>query len=1184
MILKSIGLCGFKSFYRKINLDFVSGITAIVGPNGCGKSNIADAIRWVMGEQNPRVLRGKRMDDTIFKGTQHRKPLNMTEVSLSFDNSNGASALPYEEVTITRKLFRSGDSEYLINNTACRLKDVVDLILDLGIGRDAYSLIEQKMIDEILNGKTGERRRILEEAAGIVKYKERRRQALKKLERTRIDLEQIQVLVDEVERSVRGLKRHVGKARRYTAYKAREKEIEIFLTRTEFDELSGREESVRVHLEALEEERKDAFAKIHGLEVNLREGKTALVSREQNLDKIREDLRGHMLEVKELDERLVVIRERTLHRRERMDRVDLEIGEATRSKEELEGELKALEVEREEESARLTEISNRLESHKAERVAIGAAIAKEEEKYKAGEDNRLKRLETLAEIKAKINTIEGERISLLERQEQLERQLGGKRWKIKEKVGEKDTFTEEITELKPIVDNMSVRLDKLSRLKDKVFKRREFSDNEIERQQLQFNNIMAQLEMESKWKEEYEGYPRGVVSIMRAKEKLPGIHGPLAEILEIDDQFSRAVESGLGQFLKMIVVEDNQSALEAINYLRLKGKGLAYFLSLQMIDKLDGRKITKPPSWVIASGVDVVTCDTRFQSLKDLLLGDLWIVPPPMTREEVEEYFKVPARIVSLDGSLLRDDVVLWGGSDSDNRPLLLQRSKRIEELEVEAANLKRAIEKVEVDCQKLNRILRGAEEEHRKLQHKSTEEMEVLKEKEVTLVGLERESDLLQGEIKHFEEELRKVLLLRDTREQELRDLREALSHVEGAADISGDETQDEILNRLRDRKSSFDQEIEKLRVEEATLRSLISENEKRVERVEGELRGRTEMLHRLGEEKTNLEAELTELEGEQTRLDDKRKEVSSGTEDLEKDLLGNENEIRMIRTELDRAEEVVGRLRGEIDTRVSEIQRLELEKNDLKNRIVSLQERIKEKYNMKLSDLKSSVKEEDRPLSELKEELHDIKRKINNLGFVNFVALEEYEREEERFGILREQRDDLEKGKESLEATIRKINRTARERFLETFDLVRENFRETFRVLFRGGRADLIMNGGDDPLEADIDMVAQPFGKKLGSIDLLSGGERSLTALALLFAIYLVKPSPFCILDEADAALDDANVDKLLDMLARFSSETQFIIITHNKKTMSAANCLYGVTMEEPGISKVVSVTLEGNEGKSQ
>jgi chromosome segregation protein len=1183
MILKSIRLCGFKSFYRKIGLDFVSGITAIVGPNGCGKSNIADAIRWVMGEQNPRVLRGKRMDDTIFKGTQHRKPLNMTEVTLSFDNSNGTSSLPYEEVTITRKLFRSGDSEYLINNTACRLKDVVDLVLDLGIGRDAYSLIEQRMIDEILNGRSGERRRILEEAAGIVKYKERRKQALRKLERTRIDLEQIQVLVDEVERSVRGLKRHVGKARRYTAYKAREKEIEIFLTSTEFEELSGREESVRVQLEALEEERKEAFAKIHGLEVNLREGKAALVSKEQNLDKIREDLRGHMLEVKELDERHVVIRERTVHRHERKDRVDFEIGESARLKEQQEGERKELDFEKAEGSARLSEISSRLESHEAERLELGTAIAKEEEKYKAGEDDRLKRLETFAEIKATINTIENERISLLERQEQLERQLSEKRLNIRGKVGEKDIFTEEIAELNTIVEMMSGRLDKLSRLKDKVVKRREFSDNEIKNQQLQFNNIMTQLEMESRWKEEYEGYPQGVVSIMHAKEKLPGIVGPLAEIFEIDDQFSRAVESGLGQYLKMIVVEDNQSALEAINFLRLKGKGLAYFLSLQMIDKLDGRKITKPPSWVIASGIDVVTCETRFQSLKNLLLGDLWIVPPPMTREEVEEYFKVPARIVSLDGSLLRDNVVLWGGSDSDNRSLLLQRSKRIEELEVEAANLKRTIEKAGVAYQKLNRILKGAEEEHRKLQRRSTDEMETLKEKEVTLLGLERENDLLQGEIKHLEEELGNVSLLFDTREQELRDLGEALSRVEGGADIDGNEAQDDILNRFRDRKSTLDQEIEKLRVEEATLRSLVSENEKRVERVEGELRDRTEMLHRLGEEKNNLEVELRELESEQTQLDDKRNEISSLTEDLEKDSLGNENEIRMIRTELDKADGVVGRLRGEIDLKVSEIQKLELDKNDLKNRIVSLRDRIQEKYNMNFSDLKSSVKGEDKPLSELKEELHDIKRKISNLGFVNFVALEEYEREEKRFGILREQRDDLEKGKESLEATIRKINRTARERFLETFDLVRENFRETFRILFRGGRADLIMNGGDDPLEADIDMVAQPFGKKLGSIDLLSGGERSLTALALLFAIYLVKPSPFCILDEADAALDDANVDRLLDMLARFSDETQFIIITHNKKTMSVANCLYGVTMEEPGISKVVSVTLDGNEGKN-
>jgi chromosome segregation protein len=1176
MILKGITLCGFKSFYRKVNLEFGSGITAIVGPNGCGKSNISDAIRWVLGEQNPRILRGKRMDDTIFKGTQSRKPLNMTEVSLSFDNSLGTAPLPYQEITITRKLFRSGESEYLINNTDCRLKDVTNLILDVGIGKDAYSLIEQKMIDEILNGKSGERRQIIEEAAGIIKYKERRKQALRRLERTRLDLEQIQVLVAEVGRTVRGLKRHVGKARRFRAFTEKVREIEVALARWEYGEFSDRKENINERSAVLEDERSASSEKVKGLEEKLQEGKTTLVSREELLGGMRESLKEKSLELKRMDERLAILKERKAHLEERGERLDVEIGEADSSQAVLKKELEVLESGMKQSSIELGELTERLNALENERDEVKTVLEDETEKYRTEERERFKRLEAISEVRAKLGALEKERNSLREKHEYLEGQYAEKRGKLEKAGGQRTGFTEEIAELKQITEKMSMRLDNLTRLKERIVQRRDTSDRSIKNNELHLNNIRAQLEMHKKWKDDYEGYPSGVVSVMRYRDQLSGILGPVGDLFEIEDRFSPAVEAGLGSYIKMIVTQDNLSALKAIDFLRSERKGVASFLPLEMVAPGGNGGPLQPPSWVIASGADVVKCDKKLIPLKDFLLGDLWIVPPSMEGKQLEEYFKTPARIVSLDGNLLRDNIVIWGGVDGDNGPLLLQRSNKIEELQHEAVVLKRTLGKVERDYQKLDLILKKADEEHSSLAQRSSGEANILKEKEIALLGLEKEETLLESEIKQIEEELRRLDLLESNREQETLDLREELAREESVVSSIEEKLPGDVLDSIRKRKDTIDKAVEEEKVEEVAVKSQLSENEKRLEWVVRELKGKEELLQRFEEEKAELEADLTKFEEEGVKLREDRGLVTSAVEELESELSGTQEEMRSARVELDQEEETLRLLRRDIDVKVAELQRLGLETNDIENRIRSLKERIEEKYRINFSELDLSEKEEDFPVTDKREELKDIKTKLNNLGHVNFVALEQYEEEEKRFTLLESQRDDLVNAKDSMERTIKKINSRAREKFTETFIRVRENFQETFRVLFQGGRADLLMNEGDDPLEAEIEMMAQPFGKRLESIELLSGGERALTALALLFAIYKVRPSPFCILDEADAALDDSNVDRLLDMLSSFSNETQFIVVTHNKKTMSSANYLYGVTMEEPGISKVVSVTL--------
>ncbi len=1180
MILKSIKVSGFKSFYRKVSLDFGEGITAIVGPNGCGKSNVADAIRWVLGEQNPRVLRGQRMDDTIFKGTRTRRPLNLAEVVISFENDDGLISLPYQEVNISRKLFRSGESEYRINNSECRLKDVVDLILDIGVGKDAYSLIEQKMIDAILNGKSDERRRILEEAAGVVKYKDRRRLAQRKLEKTRLDLEQIQVLFDEVEHSVRGLKRHVGKARRHKAYKVREKEVEILLAGLKRGELDAKEKAVGTRLEELENRKEKALATMQGLEADLREGKSDLISKEEKLKEIRERLKSRSLDIKLLDERLVVLKERCVHRRERMDRVVVEAAEARDSREALLEERDELAREKAKGVNRLEELSSLLRELEAERGKAEAELRSESERYRLAEEKRIRKLEAIAEIKARLSALDNENSSLFQKRDRLEAQLADKREKITTAGGEKVSFSSEVQELRTIVANMSGKLEKLSALREKISERRDASDREAGKQQLHLDNVLSQLELRRKWREDYEGYPGGVSEIMRSKDDFPGILGPVGELFEIDRKFARAIETGLLSFLKMIVTVDNMAAMRAINHLRSHGKGVASFLSLEMIRTMNERRMPRLPSWVIAIGSDVVSCKPELNALRDLLLGDLWIVPPPSAGEDVEAYIKAEARLVSLDGSLLKDRFVLWGGEDGNKSPLLVERSRAIEGLKRESVSLKRALEKVETDHRRLNQILVDAVSEHEKLERRSAEETLSLREKENVLLGLAREEDFLQSEISHMEEELQRVVSMCRSKEREKRDLMDALATTEGA----GGETREEAepggeLNYVRERRDVLDGDLGRARVEDASLKASLSEMDRRAERIEKELKAREELSCRLAEEQAAIEEELGRLDEEIGDAEGKRLAVASDAEQVELELSAGEVEIRLARTELDRKDAAMGDLRMEMDGRSSEIRRLELEENDVNNLILSLKDRMGEKYGISLDEIVLPENVDAQRTGELKHELQGLKEKLAHLGHVNFVALEEYEGEEERLDLLRTQRDDLIEGKESLEKAIRQINRTARERFLETFGLVRENFRETFRLLFRGGKADLIMADDGDPLECPIEMAAQPFGKRAESVDLMSGGERALTALALLFAIYQVRPSPFCILDEADAALDDTNVDRLIDMLVKFRGKTQFIVVTHNKKTMSAADCLYGVTMEEPGVSKVVSVTLDGD-----
>ena len=1187
MKLKSIELIGFKSFANRVKLTFPTGITAIVGPNGCGKSNVIEAIRWVLGEQNARILRSERMEEVIFNGTRRRKPLGMAEVFLNFSDPEHLLGLEMDEVRVSRKIFRSAESIYAINQTTCRLRDVQELFMDTGMGSHAYSMIEQSMVEAILSDRAEERRFLFEEAAGIMKYKQRRKIALRRLEGTEGDLLRINDIVAEVERTTRSLGRQLRKARRYQVLTDKQRRVAVTLAVEELDRLRAEEEPLKLNFAEVTERLAAAMAaedlegaRYETLRARIIEGEAAAEELSRKLSQVSRDIHEAENELGELREKRSAGREWVAVNQDRLLAYSENIG---RRNEELE------------------KINQQVED-------LRGAVAGAEGEYTAARQAAAEQSSLGEGARKRVAALEAERdkslrhsAALTSKAEALEEAVGRQDTRADELTQQAQDLEEELTETSTPLEELSRRIssleDQCSALAEAAeektvvlneHKSRFESLNENFRQEkLALDSLTGEYSVLERLQKEMEGFGEGVRSLFKGPQRIKGLEAVVAEVFTTEPRYERAVEAALGIRLQGIITSDTSSMLGAIEKLRESGAGTATFIARDLVDggNSNGEPLEGPA--VLAYCDEVVNCNPEYEFLRKLLFSSIAIVENLEIAVGLQHSAKSPLHLVTLSGETLYRYAVSGGSSESSQTEgTLLKRRRRMDKITAEAAEISGRVKKIEAKLGGLSTRGQQLEQEYSDTRHtlQDLENKLAGLRAERTRISLKRES--LAARKAAAEEEAAAAA----ARVSELEAQREEVAAAADTALQSLDELESKIAGARADldRQEAVGQKATEI-IQEVSLKltahkTRLDELEKNAAHLEGECKSAEEERQRLAAQIDQRKSELLQFDQREESVRsaiDQAFEQRTGMEARRNEL---EQELAAFRDQARKLEDRLKQIRTERE-QVTEIRhQRELEIEKIASRRERIIQQVSDNHGIDMSALPEDFPmfpnpedEKERDEKATVELLEELRERIRKLGPVNLLALEDYEKEKERLDFLLTQRNDLVTARESLLQLVDEINKTARERFLDTFSKVQDNFQEIFGALFDGGQAHVSLVDEEDPLESPIEVTARPRGKRLLSLGLLSGGEKALTALALLFAIYSVKPSPFCILDEVDAPLDDANIDRFLLIIRRFAKHTQFVIVTHNKRTMEVADSLYGVTMQEAGVSKVVSVRLD-------
>jgi chromosome segregation protein len=1176
MFLYKLELQGFKSFVDKTDLLFSDGITGVIGPNGCGKTNVSDAIRWVMGEQSAKQLRGDSMEDVIFNGSPGRKPLGLAEVHLTFKNDRGLLPTEFSEVTISRRVFRSGMSEYFLNKTPCRLKDIRDLFFGTGMGSHAYSVIERQMVDNILSDNTGHRRFLFEEASGITKYKSRKKEALAKLDATEVDLTRLNDIVFEIERELRSLARQVGKARKYQRLRDQVRDLDLLLTAGRVSALKKREAEAREQWQEEAVRREGITAALDQLEAALNDQKLALLEVERELTTAQGGLHDREEARTRAEHQVVLLRERAAGLTTRAAEDD---AESARMRERL------AEVMQRETQAQtmLGELRVRRDAAQADAEATERVLNELEAEARRGRSVASEHKQQSLDL----FSTEAEKRGACDRLEERQRLLGERRAAAEARIAE---IAQRLSALAQSGAEGERRVQELRLALDGAREALGAVDQEIARLTAEHGALSMRLSAERQnaaavesrlntlleLKRSFDGVSDGVKALLAEDDRPAGLLGLVADAMEVPARFVDALEASLGEAAAFVLAEDRAAFDRAVARMRTLDSGRATVLDLSMMPAV---ALPDLPQGVLGRGSELVRCEARYRPLVDRLLGSVAVVDSAAQAEKLALASEGGMRFVSLDGEVWERGRVRAGSSRSLGG--LLHRETQIRELSGEIAEQGLAIEGLEsergaLEARRNARLtargeadaaldaartaLETARREHesaaREVQWASAESDERRRE----ILGVESELETLgralqeaRGDHAAYQQQL-------DQARARLADLDSSVTALEARRDAAAlaaqtaRETLLDLSRQLGEYESQWARAEQTRRELEAGLEQRArdaAEARARVAEIEAETSGLAAGLSGLLESESSQRDRVVEL---QRRMQAMREKVQAGDDSA--------RQKRFEQTEL-----------GEL------LHQIELDRVQTQAELERTFERLKAEYEMNPETWTPAATPEGFDEARSAAELEEMRTKLRGLGTVNLLALEEYSKKKERWQFLTQQRQDLNSARAQLLEAIEKINVTASQLFSETFAKVQEHFRDIFRTLFEGGDCELRMIG-EDPLESEIEIVAKPRGKHLQSISLMSGGERALTAIALLFAIYLVKPSPFCLLDEVDAPLDDANVDRFLRMLERFSKRTQFVVITHNKKTMEAANCLYGVTMQELGISKLVSVKFDGED----
>jgi chromosome segregation protein len=1177
--LSSIEIFGFKSFLSKVEIPFGLGTTAIVGPNGCGKSNIVEAIRWVLGEQRAGAIRGQRMEDVIFAGTRERKALGMAEVSLTIDNSSHILPIEYGEVTITRRLFRSGESDYLLNKVPCRLLDIQNLLMDTGLGPGAYSVMEQGMVDEIISEKTENRRRILEEAAGITKYKARRRSTWNKLESTNADLSQLELLITEVKRQVDYMGRQVGRARRYQTLKTELDEKELLYGRFRYFTILDEVQPLREQFGELSKRSESSLGDFTAREAELERSRLAVLEAEKELQSVNVELNQLVEGIHAKDRELISTRERRESREEFARRSSAERDETQRQLESTVAQL--------EETANSIEVAQSELAGSKERLNVGeteaARLDSSCEATRAALDSANRSLRELLQQKGDaaraLERVQMERESLAAAASQFEADISRVSADRAAAGEQEDAAENDLYQVRGRIEVLQKdragageRAREVEGGLQRLVKQQGSVDRNVE-------SLQARLQVLERVQSGYEGAPSGVRTLAVDSPLKDSFQGVLANLIEVEPHYLKAVEAALGDSLEALVADNEKEALDAIAHLKQHaGRAAVFPLNWAPRGTAVAAPSLTPIVGVVGPLLDKVTAVGPVAGLLAHLLRDTYLVDDLASSVEAVRNVDHPIRLVSMDGDGVDIDGRFWGGAEETTGSSSLARRLEISQL---GSTLAR--EKARLSAFTFDR--RAAESRKAILASYRAQLEELLGELKTNEGSLAHQLDTARSAGNRFATELSALQAKHDQGRQRTHGLEEAgLAAQERADSLQREEEglEQRIASGEQERQRAEEERREKL---EAVAALRIAQA-RTAEQFEG-LRRDNDRLRLLRESFVTsidrLDREMQQAESDRQGFSESEKRIAEQIAELHgaREQLIEDSQSKQVTWQ-----EVKSRER-ELSDEISKMQRLlstererrhgiELRLGELDNELARIREHLLEVLTVEVESL-GRLDDQDFDSETMGTRVQELRTSIQRLGSVHVGVLDEYEEQKERCDFLVQHRDDLNTAAADLRKSLQFIDRTAREMFRQTFDEVREKFRHTYARFFPGGEADLILQQDVDPLESTIEIAARPRGKRAQSINLLSGGEKALTAIALLFAIYQVKPSPFCILDEVDAPLDDSNVERFLRVLSEFAQTTQFIMVTHNKTSMAAANTLHGVTMPEEGVSQLVSVRVE-------
>ncbi|MFE4140987.1 chromosome segregation protein SMC [Peribacillus sp. YIM B13472] len=1182
MFLKRLDVVGFKSFAEKISIDFVPGVTAVVGPNGSGKSNVTDAVRWVLGEQSAKSLRGAKMEDIIFSGSDTRKALNFAEVSLTLDNETNSLPIDFHEVSVTRRVYRSGESEFFINNQGCRLKDIIDLFMDSGLGREAFSIISQGKVEEILSSKAEERRVIFEEAAGVLKYKTRKRKAESKLTETQDNLNRVHDILHELEGQVEPLKIQSSLAKEFLEKKEELEQIEVALTVFEIEELYGKWEKLSQELEKHNEMEQQMAGQLHDKEAHLKKLRDSLATLETSINGLQEILLNASEELEKLEGRKEVLKERKKNAAQNKSQLEKAIVEGEAAVERL-----SLQKERETEilNALNLEVKGISETLHEKQKSLGLFNSDIEAMIEAKKSDYIEWLNKQASAK-------NEKQYLLQQLTQQEHKNAKLDMENEKFLTERMDITARKMEYSQLMENMTKQLEehvtyfrnqqnKLNAAKDTYQKQ----ETTLYKAYQFLQQAKSRKELLEEMEDDYAGFFQGVKEVLKAKETLRGIEGAVAELIKVPKEYETAIETALGGAMQHVVVEREEHAREAISFLKKNRYGRATFLPLSVIKarEISANQLSmlKSHSAFVGTGSSLIQYDDRHAAIAENLLGTVMITTDLKGANDLAKMMQHRFRFVTLEGDIVNPGGSMTGGALKQKTTSLLSRKTELEELHQKLAAMEAKTNQLEKQVKQL-KVDVGVQEQTLEQTRKTGERLRL---QEQTLKGELREVELQERNVNerlhlydldknsYLEEQQQKTARL-----EELEELLESCkTEIEGLDRLISEMT--EQKQSQQSSKESLAEETNELRVMLASKRGQLQNQKEKMERIESDLSKETSRLAENKDDLGLLTNEMTDSSSGEESLEDMAQQKLLDKNGAIEGITIKKQEKNELLTQVETLElslKEENRLyRGIVEVIKDEEVKLTRLDVELENRLDHLREEYtlsfegaKEQYPLML------------PAEEAQKRVKLIKLAIEELGTVNLGAIDEYARVAERYEFLLSQKEDLQQAKDTLLQVIDEMDDEMKRRFADTFYSIREEFEQVFKALFGGGRAELKLTNPDDLLNTGVDIIAQPPGKKLQNLSLLSGGERALTAIALLFSILKVRPVPFCILDEVEAALDEANVVRFSQFLRKFSRETQFIVITHRKGTMEEADVLYGITMQESGVSKLVSVRMEESE----